>query len=446
MEFDMTNYFDGFDTTDSYIILLILFVAFLFGLLVGYLLRSRRVVLLKREIKDLKKKLGELEAEIEALKEQIDLRDADLKKASFDIEERDAKVSRLEREKAQLYNQVVALNAELEKLQASNKTYASTIEDMNDQILGLKAKNTELSKQKIIIKDEHPDLDEMAQFQSTFNATRLKLESLEDKIENLEVENEKLKEQVEDLHDQRIQPLELDPIEEEVVTERSISENETITQDGADLYKRSDQSTPPSEEEVEETTEKVVELFVPEKSVLNEKILVDEQDKDELSRIEGLGPFLETKLNEIGIFTFAQLASLDEDGVEEVTKKIGYFKGRIQKDRWVEQAAVLYQEKLDNPFAFAVKQSAPIEEEDLKIIEGIGPKIEQLLKEADIISLQQLAEAEIGNLRDILDAAGDRYRMHDPGTWPAQARLAANKEWELLEEYQEELKGGREVK
>jgi predicted flap endonuclease-1-like 5' DNA nuclease/cell division protein FtsL len=446
MEFDMTNYFDGFDTTDSYIILLILFVAFLFGLLVGYLLRSRRVVLLKREIKDLKKKLGELEAEIEALKEQIDLRDADLKKSSFDIEERDAKVSRLEREKAQLYNQVVALNAELEKLQASNKTYASTIEDMNDQILGLKAKNTELSKQKIIIKDEHPDLDEMAQFQSTFNATRLKLESLEDKIENLEVENEKLKEQVEDLHDQRIQPLELDPIEEEVVTERSISENETITQDGADLYKISDQSTPPSEEEIEETTEKVVELFVPEKSVLNEKILVDEQDKDELSRIEGLGPFLETKLNEIGIFTFAQLASLDEDGVQEVTKKIGYFKGRIQKDRWVEQAAVLYQEKLDNPYAFAVKQSAPIEEEDLKIIEGIGPKIEQLLKEADIISLQQLAEAEIGNLRDILDAAGDRYRMHDPGTWPAQARLAANKEWELLEEYQEELKGGREVK
>jgi hypothetical protein len=36
--------------------------------------------------------------------------------------------------------------------------------------------------------------------------------------------------------------------------------------------------------------------------------------------------------------------------------------------------------------------------------------------------------------------------MHDPGTWSAQARLAANGEWELLEEYQEELKGGREVK
>lgn len=56
MELDMTNYFDGFNTTDSYIILLILFVAFLFGLLVGYLLRSRKVVLLKREIKDFKKK------------------------------------------------------------------------------------------------------------------------------------------------------------------------------------------------------------------------------------------------------------------------------------------------------------------------------------------------------------------------------------------------------
>lgn len=446
MEFDMTNYFDGFNTTDSYIILLILFVAFLFGLLVGYLLRSRKVVLLKREIKDLKKKLGELETEIEALKEQIGLRDADLKKASFDIEERDAKVNRLEREKAQLSNQVVELQSELEKLQASNKTYASTIEDMNDQILGLKAKNTEITKQKIIIKDEHPDLDGMAQFQSTFNATRLKLESLEDRIEQLGVENEKLKEQVEDLQDQKIQPLELAPIGDELITERSISEVETITQDGSDLNRKSGLSKANSETEIKKSTKEVVELFVPEKTVLNEKILVDEQEKDELTRIEGLGPFLETKLNEIGIFTFAQLASLNENGIEELTKKIGYFKGRIQKDRWVEQAAALHKEKLNNPYAFAVKQSAPIREEDLKIIEGIGPKIEHLLKEADIISFQQLAEAEIGRLRDILDAAGDRYRIHDPGTWSAQARLAANGEWELLEEYQEELKGGREVK
>jgi hypothetical protein len=35
--------------------------------------------------------------------------------------------------------------------------------------------------------------------------------------------------------------------------------------------------------------------------------------------------------------------------------------------------------------------------------------------------------------------------MHDPGTWPAQARLAANGEWPLLKEYQDELKGGRPV-
>lgn len=436
MELDMTNYFDGFNTTDSYIILLILFVAFLFGLLVGYLLRSRKVVLLKREIKDFKKKIGELETEIEALKEQIDLRDADLKKASFDVEERDAKVDRLEREKAQLFNQVVELKSELEKLQASNKTYASTIEDMNDQILGLKAKNTEIAKQKIIIQEDHPDLDGMAQFQSTFNATRLKLETLEDKIEQLGVENEKLKEKVEDLQDQKIQPIAIDPIEDEFMTERSISESETITQDGPDLNKRVESRT----------SKEIVELFVPEKTVLNEKILVDEQEKDELTRIEGLGPFLETKLNEIGIFTFAQLASLNENGIKELTKKIGYFKGRIQKDRWVEQSAALHKEKLNNPYTFAVKQSAPNKEEDLKRIEGIGPKIEQLLNGADIVSFQQLAETEISHLREILDAAGDRYRMHDPGTWSAQARLAANGEWELLEEYQEELKGGREVK
>ncbi|MCI5082589.1 MAG: lipopolysaccharide assembly protein LapA domain-containing protein [Saprospiraceae bacterium] len=440
MEFDMTNYFQGFNTTDSYIILLILFVAFLFGLLLGWLLRSRKVIRLKREVKDLKKKQEELKTTIDDLNEQLELRDADLQKAAFDLEEREAKTGRLEREKTILNNELIAVKEELEKLQASNKTYASTIEDLNDQILGLKTKNVKLSQEK---KREENDIDELAQFQSSFNATRQRLESLEAKIGNLENENEKLKDQVEDLKDQQIQPIEIklkDNKKEEKTTSRSIS-SEPILQDGGDLNKAATTETVPQVE----TIENPATLFVPNKSVLDEKILVDEQERDELTRIEGIGPFLEKKLNEINIFTYVQIAKFDQATIEEVTKKIGYFPGRIEKDQWVEQAAKLHQQKLENPFEFAVKQSAPILEEDLKIIEGIGPKIEQLIKDAGIMTLQQLAESEVAQLRDILDEAGDRYRIHDPGTWPAQARLAANEEWELLEEYQEELKGGRNV-
>lgn len=80
---------------------------------------------------------------------------------------------------------------------------------------------------------------------------------------------------------------------------------------------------------------------------------------------------------------------------------------------------------------------------DLKIIEGIGPKIEQLLHEAGIDTWEALANTPVERLREILEAAGPRYQVHDPGTWPAQARFAANGDWEELKDYQDMLIGGR---
>ena len=43
----------------------------------------------------------------------------------------------------------------------------------------------------------------------------------------------------------------------------------------------------------------------------------------------------------------------------------------------------------------------------------------------------------------ILDAAGPSFQIHDPGTWPAQARLADQGKWEELKQLQDELKGGK---
>ncbi len=80
-----------------------------------------------------------------------------------------------------------------------------------------------------------------------------------------------------------------------------------------------------------------------------------------------------------------------------------------------------------------------------KHIEGVGPKIEKLLAERDITTFEALAKAEISVLKEILDAAGPRYKMHDPTTWSEQAQLAANGEWEKLEQLKDELKGGKRV-
>lgn len=84
--------------------------------------------------------------------------------------------------------------------------------------------------------------------------------------------------------------------------------------------------------------------------------------------------------------------------------------------------------------------------DDLKIVEGIGPKIEQLLKDGGINTWAELAAADVDRLREILDAAGPRYQIHDPSTWPAQAKFADEAKWEELKEYQDMLIGGRDNK
>ena len=82
-------------------------------------------------------------------------------------------------------------------------------------------------------------------------------------------------------------------------------------------------------------------------------------------------------------------------------------------------------------------------EDNLKVVEGIGPKIESLLKNAGIYSYVTLATTSSDAIKDILLAAGDRFRMHDPGTWPAQSSLAAQGRWDELAILKDELDGGK---
>jgi len=87
--------------------------------------------------------------------------------------------------------------------------------------------------------------------------------------------------------------------------------------------------------------------------------------------------------------------------------------------------------------------SGPDKKDDLKVVEGIGPKIEQLLYAEAIYTWQDLAGTPVERLREILDQAGPRYRVHDPASWPLQSRMAAEGQWDELEKWQEEHKYGR---
>lgn len=90
-----------------------------------------------------------------------------------------------------------------------------------------------------------------------------------------------------------------------------------------------------------------------------------------------------------------------------------------------------------------VEAAAPVTEPDnLKRVEGIGPKISQLLQDAGIMTFAQLAATDVSRLRQILEDA-DLSALADPTTWPEQAKLAAEDDWAALQVLQDELKGGR---
>lgn len=90
----------------------------------------------------------------------------------------------------------------------------------------------------------------------------------------------------------------------------------------------------------------------------------------------------------------------------------------------------------------APKTKTNTTKDKLRLVEGIGPKIEGLLHEAGILIFQNLADATQPTLQGILDAAGPRYRVHNPGTWGEQAALAAAGKMKELKKWQDELKGG----
>ena len=63
-------------------------------------------------------------------------------------------------------------------------------------------------------------------------------------------------------------------------------------------------------------------------------------EADDLKKLSGVGPVLETKLHEAGVTSFAQIAAWGPKDIEEFDEKLS-FKGRIEREGWVEQAKKL---------------------------------------------------------------------------------------------------------
>ncbi len=95
------------------------------------------------------------------------------------------------------------------------------------------------------------------------------------------------------------------------------------------------------------------------------------------------------------------------------------------------------------PTAKATAKPKAATKDKLTIIEGVGPKIAELLNAEGIMTFADLAKAKMKKLSDILEAAGSRYTMHQPDTWPEQAALARDGKMDELKTLQAALDGGK---
>lgn len=174
---------------------------------------------------------------------------------------------------------------------------------------------------------------------------------------------------------------------------------------------------------------------------------------DDLTVVEGIGPKIADLLNQHGIRSFAELGDTDVERLHDILKEGGPGFYTADPQNWPPQARLAAKgdwvalQALQEQLVGGVRRApsaTPALEDDLALIEGIGPRISALLRHYGIQNFAQLAEADVDRLQAMLNEAGPGFQMASPETWPEQARLAADGEWEELRALQDRLTAGRE--
>lgn len=428
---NLNQLFSNLGTEQSILILSWLIIAFLFGLLAGYFLRNRYVNELNRQLEEKDQLLTARQLELDQVQHELSLKEADLKRAAFEAEEAQLKIRRGAEEVARLNQLVASAQVELDKTKAEEQASASIINDLNDQILGLKTKNAQLveggaTPVDVPVGGSGETLDRLA--------------AIEMQLARLTEENSAL---LRKLGESSEGPFaEQQPLP---TTDAQPTPETNISEPAGEFFVP--KVIPAEPEPVQETPN-----FGNEPSTLfnADKVLLRTGDKNDLTAIEGIGPFLEKKLNDAGVFTYTDIAAWDAEKIAEITTKISFFEGRIEKDDWVGQAKKLIDEtpeEFAEASTIAEARSLELEEihvvpalNDLKLILGIDEAIEKILFTAGINSFAELAKMDPDEIRNILVVVDPALNGVDPSAWPAQARLALDEEWDVLHDYQEQLK------
>lgn len=462
-----TQLFSELNSEDSIIVLILLGVAALLGMLLGWLFRGGRIRRLKDEVAAERQKYQLLHAEHAGLEERLQQLDKeladrdtrlenqakDLAKLRKDVVAANGQINTLNIEKRRLSSQVSSASLDLENKLAAFETQQSQqetqlsarmeqINSMQEELNRIRAEKAQLegelerlmdgnnavvtpssatiqnafsqikaldnrmrqmenenrvlqnsvlevkteSDEKVayndisglrsqlnIMLEENKDLKKQINNLQTGNTAGIsvtELSEIKSRIAQLETENDNLKEQLEgyatvknsDAFDFVDLETGKDPeVYDELVIERAVNAP-------ADMADNIDQQQLALLDERERAQLRVMGDRIDVSATKNETSVVDQPrsldassaddqvvektasinnqnvnnyEKDELTKIDGIGPFIEKKLNEIGIVSFKQISEMDDDAIERITKAIEFFPGRIKRDDWVGQAKEL---------------------------------------------------------------------------------------------------------
>jgi len=190
---------------------------------------------------------------------------------------------------------------------------------------------------------------------------------------------------------------------------------------------------------------------------------------DKLQIIEGIGPKMQEVLNENGILTFNHLGSKSSQDLRAILDKYGDKYRIIDPNTWPQQAnmadrrnwaeLITLQKALDTSrsdtatdhetdsklenFLVKIGLMRKWKQDDLKAVEGIGPKINELMHKAGINTWAALSSTTVEDIQSMLDEGGSNFSLAEPATWPKQADMAAKGQWDELQSYQDEINAGR---
>ncbi len=318
MEF-IKQLFTDLNTTDSITVLAFLFGAWLLGLIFGRMSLSGKLKRLRAAYQKKEADYKMLNSNYENLQNTFKQRDNDFVQAKQQLRQLRLRNQEVEKEMSAYKNQYAEMHGKFSSLQNENQELTAQLEEASSRISTQTSMHDTSSNGAIITRSEKEitDANRITQFPvdgkqmipGAYDADD-RLAAIEDKLEQLEMENTNLR----------------DELSRVKTPERVVASDGTL-RSATTTIRMGDRSS---------TARNALS------AAIGTKIKkASATDKDDLKKINGIGPFIEEKLNKLGIYTYEQISQLDKELVDTVTDAIQFFPGRIDRDDWVGQASSL---------------------------------------------------------------------------------------------------------